>query len=709
MTIVQNDSTTKSDGHDEAEGIIKKPRYPFSVFFIVSNEFCERFNYYGMRTILAIYLTQKLLYSDDIATILYHSFTTLVYFFCVFGAIIADSWWGKFNTIVWLSIVYVAGSSVLTLGAVEPWNMPAKTLTFVGLALIAIGSGGIKPCVAAFGGEQFKMPEQAKQLAVFFSLFYFSINFGSFISTLVTPILREDVKCMGMDDCFPFGFGLPAILMAVSIVIFISGKFMYRILPIQGNMFVKILKCIGNAVSTSKKEKATNPRNHWLEYAEPKFGKKLVMETKILLNVLVLYIPLPIFWALFDQQGSRWTFQATRMDGDLGWFTIKPDQMQVVNPLLILTFIPLYELMFYPLLKLIGIRRPLQKMALGGVFAGIAFICSMLVEITIEPTYPVLPKAGYSQFRMYNAKNCQYNVTTSLESAKEFTLGPNAFFHNLWVPVNGNSQDFNFTLTSQTVNCGMLLGTGLLKSGTADSFFITGTGSELSVHEFEDNPDKSRQGKPVIRVLANINPSSQIEFHNKDGVHYSHESSFSDRLDVPDGLYDISIDSKTVKSGIKLKHGGVYAVMIHENDLGSADYAINILTVTEPNSVNMLWLIPQYVIMTLGEVMFSVTGLQFSYTQAPDSMKSVIQGCWQLTVAVGNIIVTIVVGAKFFDSQTYEFLLFACLMFVDMIIFAWLGYRYKGIPLDEIKKAEEEDKALKDGKSTNNLEFKQNK
>jgi solute carrier family 15 oligopeptide transporter 1 len=89
------------------------------------------------------------------------------------------------------------------------------------------------------------MPEQAKQLALFFSLFYFSINFGSFISTLVTPILREDVKCMGMDDCFPFGFGLPAILMAVSIVIFISGKFMYRILPIQGNMFVKILKCIG--------------------------------------------------------------------------------------------------------------------------------------------------------------------------------------------------------------------------------------------------------------------------------------------------------------------------------------------------------------------------------------------------------------------------------------------------------------------------------
>ena len=117
-------------------------------------------------------------------------------------------------------------------------------MTFIGLALIAIGSGGIKPCVAAFGGEQFKMPQQAKQLALFFSMFYFSINLGSFISTLVTPILREDVKCLGQDDCFPFGFGLPAILMAVSIVIFIFGKFMYRILPIQGNMLLKVFKCI---------------------------------------------------------------------------------------------------------------------------------------------------------------------------------------------------------------------------------------------------------------------------------------------------------------------------------------------------------------------------------------------------------------------------------------------------------------------------------
>lgn len=119
-------------------------------------------------------------------------------------------------------------------------------MTFIGLSLIAIGSGGIKPCVAAFGGEQFKMPEQAMQLARFFSMFYFSINLGSFISTLVTPILREDIKCFSpdMEECYPYGFGLPAILMAVSIVIFLAGKRLYKILPNQGNMIVKVTRCI---------------------------------------------------------------------------------------------------------------------------------------------------------------------------------------------------------------------------------------------------------------------------------------------------------------------------------------------------------------------------------------------------------------------------------------------------------------------------------
>lgn len=101
-------------------------------------------------------------------------------------------------------------------------------------------------------------------------------------------------------------------------------------------------------------------REHWLDYAESSYGHNLIDDVKSLMKILVLYIPLPFFWALQDQQGSRWTFQATRMNGEVGLFTIKPDQMQVINPLLIILFIPLWDLFVYPMLAKIGIKRPLQ-------------------------------------------------------------------------------------------------------------------------------------------------------------------------------------------------------------------------------------------------------------------------------------------------------------------------------------------------------------
>ncbi len=89
--------------------------------------------------------------------------------------------------------------------------------SLVGLFIIAVGTGGIKPCVSAFGGDQFVRPQQERQLEQFFSVFYFSINAGSLISTYVTPYLREKVHCFGDESCFPLAFGVPAILMIVAL------------------------------------------------------------------------------------------------------------------------------------------------------------------------------------------------------------------------------------------------------------------------------------------------------------------------------------------------------------------------------------------------------------------------------------------------------------------------------------------------------------
>ena len=100
--------------------------------------------------------------------------------------------------------------------------------------------------------------------------------------------------------------------------------------------------------------------------------------------------------------------------------------------------------------------------------------------------------------------------------------------------------------------------------------------------------------------------------------------------------------------------------------------------------MSMLWLLPQYILITLGEVIYSVTGLHFTFSQAPESMKSVLMGCWQLTIAFGNLVVVLIAGADIFDRQKYEFFLYAGLMFIDMFVFSILAYNYKSIPLSSL-------------------------
>lgn len=126
---------------------------------------------------------------------------------------------------------------------------------------------------------------------------------------------------------------------------------------------------------------------HWLDYAEIKHGAKLVNETKTVVNILVLYSPLPIFWALHMQQGSRWVFQAAKMDGDIGFYTIKPDQMIVLNSLFAMITLPFCDYFLYPLLEKVKIRTLLQKMTIGGMLGVIAFIVAGLVELKSEKNF----------------------------------------------------------------------------------------------------------------------------------------------------------------------------------------------------------------------------------------------------------------------------------------------------------------------------------
>ncbi|XP_033245501.1 peptide transporter family 1 isoform X1 [Drosophila miranda] len=677
-------ATDTMDNLKKSLPIEEQVAYPRSVGFIIGNEFCERFNYYGMRTILVLYLTNKLGYNEETSTVLFHIFTMLVYIFPLIGALIADGWLGKYKTILYLSMVYSVGTLIVSFGAIPLSAMPTKAVTILGLTLIAIGTGGIKPCVSAFGGDQFVLPQQTMQLAKFFSLFYFAINAGSMISTTVTPILRADVHCFGEGDCFSLAFGIPAILMIVSVVIFVAGKKRYQINEPAGNMIFGVSQCIIDAFKGWRKFRKTDPMPSFLDYARHSVGAKMVHETKSLARILILYLPFPIFWALFDQQGSRWTFQATRMDGLVLGFQIKPDQMQVVNPLLILAFIPLFDYIIYPLLAKVGLRRPLQKLTVGLLLAALGFFMSAALEMKMEQAASgALPNSPQiAHLRLYNGMPCRYEFIsnlsprTSAQDPSSRSIDPLHMWSDLSLVVQEPTQ-YTFTAHDPAGKCAKIQGRLHLRPGKATSYFLDDNG----LHEFDDglNSIPNINSPPLLRALINT-PKNEGPIMLKGSGDWLQPLSLENRS-LSElhkvGFGELNINGKRAAS-FQPKNGGLYSLLV--NGDAALGYAYNLLEVVPPpTAVSILWQLPQIIAMTTAEIMFSVTGLEFSFTQAPQSMKSVLQACWLLSVAIGNLIVVVIAEFKLASSQSGEFTLFAFLMLVDMVLFLWLArnYQYK--------------------------------
>ncbi len=211
------------------EPSLKMPR---CIPFIVANEFAERFSFYGMGAILVVFMTQYMKHADGTsdflskhdANIWSHNFNSFVYFTPIFGALIADIFWGKYHTILWVSLLYCVGHGVLAMGE-------TRGTLLLGLTLIGIGAGGIKPCVSANVGDQFSQSNE-HLLSKVYNWFYFSINLGAFLSMMITPILLDKWGSR-------VAFGVPGIVMAIAVIIFWLGRKKYVHAPPLGWKKVK--------------------------------------------------------------------------------------------------------------------------------------------------------------------------------------------------------------------------------------------------------------------------------------------------------------------------------------------------------------------------------------------------------------------------------------------------------------------------------------
>ncbi|XP_067405743.1 solute carrier family 15 member 2 isoform X1 [Emydura macquarii macquarii] len=686
-------------GDDPSEGVFpsqkKSPKicgtnYPLSIAFIVVNEFCERFSYYGMKAVLTLYFLNFLHWDENLSTTVYHAFSSLCYFTPVIGALIADTWLGKFKTIIYLSIVYVIGHVIKSVGTIPTVGnyVVHVVLSMLGLALIALGTGGIKPCVAAFGGDQFE-EEHAKERSKFFSVFYLAINAGSLISTFVTPVLRGDVKCFG-GDCYALAFGVPAALMVIALVVFVAGSGMYQKTPPRGNILLEVCQCIGFAISNRLKNrsKIIPKREHWLDWASEKYPKQLIDEIKMVTRVLFLFIPLPMFWALFDQQGSRWTLQATRMNTDFGGLVFQPDQMQFVNSLLILIFIPIFDLAFYPLINMCGFNfTPIKKMATGMILAGLAFAAAAIVEVKANETNMPRLVSKESLIQVLNLAND--NVQVRIQGHDLFQQ-PIKYFQDpaeySKLILNDMEQSLLFELQSpgsaSTSNHTM-------QEKSVYSLIVYKSEGNISSHLIADLKTKPAKGLSAVRFINVLDQDVNITIGTGPLINVKKNYNVSDYTILERGKYDVKCKTEAGEFPLELgllDFGASYTVVINKTSTNTLQ-AWKVEDIPA-NNVHIAWQMPQYLLISAGEVMFSITGLAFSYSQAPVSMKSVLQAGWLLTVAFGNAFVLIVAQAAPLE-QWAEFVLFAGLLFAVCIIFSIMGYFYTSVnPEDLIEKEE---------------------
>ncbi|KAL3649158.1 hypothetical protein CASFOL_005561 [Castilleja foliolosa] len=402
--------------------------------FILGNECCERLAYYGMSSNLVVYFKERLNQHSATASNNVSNWSGTCYITPLIGAFMADAYLGRYWTIACFSIIYVIGMTLLTLSASIMGLKPTchdkdtchatttqVTVCFVSLYLIALGTGGIKPCVSSFGADQFDDADdgEKKHKSSFFNWFYFSINIGALIAASVLVWVQTNVG-------WGWGFGIPAVAMAIAVVFFFSGTRLYRNQKPGGSPVTRICQVL---VASFRKYRVEVPADKSLlyetEYAESaiKGSRKLehtkdlgffdkaavdtrldhkndspvdpwrlctvtqVEELKAIIRLLPVWATGIVFATVYGQMGTLFVLQGLTMDPRIGKssFEIPSASLTIFDTLSVLFWVPVYDKIIVPVTrKLTGHKNgltQLQRMGTGLFISILAMIIAGILEL----------------------------------------------------------------------------------------------------------------------------------------------------------------------------------------------------------------------------------------------------------------------------------------------------------------------------------------
>ncbi len=392
-----------------------RDRFPPQVKYIVGNEACERFSYYGLAGILINYMSKQLNMGDAQATETYHLFGTAVYFLPLIGGWVADRWLGRYWTILSISLFYCLGHGTLFLFG------DTRAGVYAGLALIAIGAGGIKPNVSAFVGDQFR-PDQEHLLTKVFAWFYWSVNLGAAAAFLIIPTVRDHWG-------YRWAFGIPGIFMGLATLVFWLGTRHY-----------------------TRQPPACRQMQNPPEFAPARSVPERAQRTKAILGILMIFAPIPAFWALYNQVNSTWVLQGNHMTPfyfsfgrhvppSQSAFVLNGETMQSMGAFLVMIWVPVFTLFLYPLAERLRWRpTPLRRMAAGMLLAALSFVIVGVMQTAMDrgATLSVLWQAV--PYTILEAGEVLLSATALEFAFEQAPQGMKSVVMSLWYLVNALGQ-----------------------------------------------------------------------------------------------------------------------------------------------------------------------------------------------------------------------------------------------------------------------------
>ncbi|KAM3685140.1 hypothetical protein ACJW31_11G095700 [Castanea mollissima] len=386
-----------------------------SAYFIIGVEVAERFAYYGISCNLIMYLTEQLGQSTATAAENINTWSGTASLLPLLGAFVADSYLGRYRTVIIASFIYILGLGLLTLSAMLPSITTSNymgtnkvrlgsselqvNLLFISLYLVAVGQGGHKPCVQAFGADQFdgEDPVECRAKSSFFNWWYFGVCAGSSVAMLIISFVQENLS-------WGLGFGIPCVVMVIALGVFLLGTRTYRysIKEVKspfvriGQVFVTAIKnwrAKPSEIVIEEEACRTLPQHSSEQF---KFLNRAlqdrvctvndVEEAKAVLRLVPIWATSLGYAIVFAQTSTFFTKQGVTLDRTIfPGFEIPAASLQFFGVLAMVFFVPVYDCIFVPIARAITTKpfgiTMLQRIGTGMLLSVICTVVAALTEV----------------------------------------------------------------------------------------------------------------------------------------------------------------------------------------------------------------------------------------------------------------------------------------------------------------------------------------